>query len=83
MWVGTVHRDKAVYTSFGIVSPFHDIDPAIDQEREALRSDFVQATCVEKVTETQITEPMMGENALKSAFFTDGKAIVVYLRCQQ
>jgi hypothetical protein len=83
VWVGTAHLDKAPISRIGLVSPFHEIDPAIDREREALRSDLAQTSCVEQVDDAQVTEPMMGQNALKSPFFTDGKAVVAYLNCRR
>ncbi len=81
VWVGTVHLDKPVTTSTGILLPIHQIDPAIDSEREALRASLSGGPCIAQSVEEAITEPMMGQNAVGSPFFTDGKAIQVVLNC--
>jgi membrane-associated phospholipid phosphatase len=80
VWVGTVHLDKSAGTAAEIVPPLiHHIDPAIDRERNALRSDLLQVRCLDHLDEAQVTDPVMAQNALKDPFFTDGKAIVVSL----
>jgi hypothetical protein len=61
--------------------PIHQIDAAVDREREALRSDFSRTSCVAQLVEAPVTGPMMGQNAVGSSFFTDGIALVVFLKC--
>ncbi len=82
VWVATVHLDKLAVTSTGIYLPIHEIDPAIDRERQALRADLSQTRCMERSYEAAITEPMMGYNAFGNPFFTDGKALVIFLKCK-
>lgn len=82
VWVATVHLDKSAVTTAGIHLPIHEIDPAIDRERQALRTDLLQTHCIERTYEVAVTEPMMGHNAFGSPFFTDGKAFVVFLKCK-
>jgi hypothetical protein len=82
VWVATVHLDKMAVTATGIRLPIHEIDPAIDRERELLKVDFPQTHCVKRDYETVVTDPMLGNNAIGSAFFTDGKGLVVFLKCE-
>lgn len=81
VWVGTVHLDKSATTASGVRLPMHQIDPAVDREREALWADFSRAPCVTRLVEESITKPMMGQNAVGSPFFTDGMALIVFLKC--
>jgi hypothetical protein len=57
------------------------IDPAVDREREAFRADLSRTKCLGRLWETDVTAPMLGQNAIGNPFFTDGKAIVVDLKC--
>lgn len=82
VWVATVHRDKLAVTTAGIQLPVHEIDPVIDRERQALQANLLRTDCVERSYETTVTKPMMGYNAFGSPFFTDGKALVVLLKCK-
>jgi membrane-associated phospholipid phosphatase len=82
VWLGTVHLDKKGNLAPGVPFPIHEIDPAIDKERESLRSSLASTTCVDHIRDVNVTEPMLGQNALHSPFFTDGKAIVVGLNCR-
>lgn len=81
VWVGTVHRDKSDRAAFGITLPIHEIDPAIDREREIVGADLARATCFERSEDAKVTDPMLGQNASKSPFFTDGRALLVFLKC--
>ncbi len=81
VWVGTVHLDESATTASGVRLPIHRIDAAVDREREALRGDFSRASCVTHLVEEPITEQMMGQNAVGSPFFTDGMALIVFLKC--
>lgn len=82
VWVATIHLDKLAVTTAGIHLPIHEIDPAIDRERQALRADLLQTRCIERTYEAAVTEPMMGYNAFGNPFFTDGRALVVFLKCK-
>jgi hypothetical protein len=81
IWLGTVHLDKTGNLGTGLHVPIHEIDPAVDREREALRQDLSGGACVQSLGDVTVVEPMMGHNALHSPFFTDGRAIVLRLRC--
>ncbi len=81
VWVGTVHLDRSVTALVGITLPIHQIDPAIDRERDTLATDFLGSGCLEHSGIARVTDPMMGENTLNNPFFTDGKALFLSLRC--
>jgi hypothetical protein len=81
VWVGTVHFDREARTAGGMGLLVHQIDPAVDRERESLRSDLSQSKCTRRIAEAVVTEPMLGKNAVGSPFFTDGNAIVIFLNC--
>lgn len=81
VWVGTVHLDVSAITSAGVWLPIHQIDPAVDRERDALRTSLSGEPCVIRLDEEAVTEPMMGQNAVGSPFFTDGKAIRATIDC--
>lgn len=81
VWVGTVHYDKQARSAGGTGLLIHQIDPAVDREREALRADLSRTSCILKNAEVSVTEPMQGKNAIGNPFFTDGHAVVVFLRC--
>jgi undecaprenyl-diphosphatase len=82
VWLGTVHLDKKGELTPGVPIPIHEIDPAIDKERDGLGSSLASTSCVDHIRDVSVTEPMLGQNALRSPFFTDGKAIVVNLNCR-
>ena len=82
VWLGTVHLDKKANLPGWIHIPIHEIDPAVDQERDALRRNLSTSPCVDKISETQIVQPMKGRNEIQNPFFTDGHAIVVNLKCK-
>jgi undecaprenyl-diphosphatase len=81
IWLGTVHLDKRGNLGTGLRMPIHESDPAVDREREALRRDLANGSCVKNIGDVPVVEPMLGHNALQSPFFTDRRAIVVRLRC--
>lgn len=68
IWVGTVHFDKEAKTANGRGLLIHQVDPAVDKEREALRADLLRSKCVEKMDEAVVTKPMMGQNAIGNPF---------------
>jgi membrane-associated phospholipid phosphatase len=82
VWIGTVHLDKKGVISKGLPFPIHEIDPAVDKERDGLLADLVSTRCVRAFPEAKITQAMSGKNELGNPFFTDGKAIVVSLDCR-
>ena len=82
VWIGTVHLDKKGLISSGLPFPIHEIDPAVDKEREALLTDLSSTQCVRALPEAQVTQSMSGKNELGNPFFTDGRAIVVSLDCK-
>jgi LssY C-terminus len=75
----TMSRKSSVLQSAKFVSKVLMSD--IDKERDALRADLSGSKCVEKLDEAIVTEPMTGHNSIGNPFFTDGKALVVSLRC--
>lgn len=81
VWIGTVHRDVSPKTSFGFSLPVHSIDPAVDRERANLLSEFEKGSCVRQIRQAAVNEPMMGQSAAGSGFFTDGMALIVNLAC--
>lgn len=83
VWLGTVHFDKEAKTKNGRGLLIHQVDPDIDKEREALRAALLRSTCAGKIDEAVVTQPMAGKNAIGNPFFTDGKAIVVFLDCRE
>jgi undecaprenyl-diphosphatase len=82
IWLGTVHFDKEAKTKSGRGLLIHEVDPAVDKERDALRAVLLQSKCAGKIEEAVVTEPMAGKNAIGNPFFTDGKAIVDFLNCR-
>jgi len=80
VWFGTAHFDRAVKRAYSIILPTHTIDPAIDVERENIKSDFIRTGKIEKVEEFQVVSPTLGKNQSGDLFFTDGKALIFYLR---
>ena len=83
VWLGTVHFDKEAKTASGRGLLIHQIDPAVDKERDALRVLLLGSKCVGKIDEAVVTEPMAGKNEIGNPFVTDGKAIVVFLKCRE
>lgn len=81
VWVATVHFDTSAKTANGVRLPIHQIDPAVDVQREALRVDLAKSECATTVTEAPVIAPMMGQNGAGSPFFTDGKTLVVMVSC--
>ncbi|MBM3256548.1 MAG: phosphatase PAP2 family protein, partial [Candidatus Moranbacteria bacterium] len=80
IWFGTAHFDRAIKRAYSIIMPTHTIDPAIDVERENIKSNFLHTGRVEKVEEFQVVPPTLGKNQSGDLFFTDGKAYVFFLK---
>jgi membrane-associated phospholipid phosphatase len=80
VWFGTAHFDQAVKINSAIIMPTHTIDPAIDKEREKIKSELDATGEVESVKDFQIVDPTMGKNQSGDLFFTDGKADMFFLK---
>jgi len=78
IWFGTSHFDKEVKKS-GLLL-VHTIDPAIDKERDKIKTDLLATGKVEKIEEFQLVEPTLGINQAGDHFFTDGKAYLIFLK---
>jgi undecaprenyl-diphosphatase len=74
IFVATASFDK----SFGVFA--HDIDPAIDVERDFIKDDLVSTGMVELLDTVQFVRPEMGQNFAGDQFFTDGKLYVMKLK---
>lgn len=74
VWVGTASFDKGL--RFLIT---HKIAPNIDTEREFVYADLGQSFRAGESRTVQLVEPMLGENQIGDAFFTDGKAYILLL----
>lgn len=80
VWFATAHFDQTIKTSnFGIF-PVHTIDPAIDKERDKVKSDLEKTDLVDKLEPYQIVGPTLGSNQGGDPFFTDGKAYIFFLK---
>lgn len=80
VWFGTAHFDQSVKINAVILMPTHVIDPAIDKEREKIKTELVDTGKVDSFLGFQIVEPTLGKNQSGDLFFTDGKAYVFYLK---
>lgn len=80
VWVGTAQFDKSISLTSSLYIPTHQIDPAVDKERDTIVKDLVGTGLVDKVQVYQMVEPLLGKNAVGSEFFTDGKADVFFLK---
>ncbi|MFA6551424.1 MAG: LssY C-terminal domain-containing protein [Patescibacteria group bacterium] len=81
VWFATAHFDKNIQLAKNIF-PAHVIDPAIDKERDKIKSDLRATGQVELVREFKIVEPTLGKNQAGDAFFTDGKTEIIFLAVQ-
>lgn len=80
VWFTTAHFDKDLIFQFSFAFAVHEIDPNVDKERENIRDDLLKTGLVEDVTEFQLVEPTLGKNGGGHHFFTDGKAVILYLK---
>lgn len=80
VYVGTAHFDRSISLTSSIIIPAHQIDPAVDKERDKIKQDLLATGLVEKFEVYQIVEPTLGKNVVGSEFFTDGKAYVFLLK---
>ncbi|MEK7648699.1 MAG: LssY C-terminal domain-containing protein [Patescibacteria group bacterium] len=79
VWVGAVHFDERIKLKSRILIPVHAIDPDIDSEREALRQDFRAHGVSASDEEFHMVQPASGKTLVGDEFFTDGKAVIIYL----
>jgi undecaprenyl-diphosphatase len=80
VWVGTAQFDKSISLTSSLFIPTHQIDPAVDKERDTIKNDLLGTAKVEAWQTYQMVEPLLGKNAVGSEFFTDGKADVFFLK---
>lgn len=80
VFYGTAHYDQSIQQiGFGLI-PVHEIDPAVDKEREKIKNDLLATNLVNDSYQFSIVGPTLGKNSVGSLFFTDGKAEVFKLR---
>ena len=78
IWLGTAHFDMTIKLKSSAFFPTHAIDPAIDKEREKIKTDLLEAHRIEEVREFQIVGPTLGKNQAGDMFFTDGKSYIFF-----
>ena len=79
VWFATAHFDKKLELGKNLM-PAHTIDPAIDKERDNIKTDLLATGKVETIREFKIVEPTLGKNQSGDLFFTDGKAEIIFLK---
>ena len=79
VWVGTVHLDTSgkLYKSL----TYHKIDPDVDSARTSLSNDLIQSKCVSASYVVHVTDIKEGHNTFQNAFYTDGNAERLLLKC--
>lgn len=75
IWVGTASFDSGLSH---LIS--HKIKPQIDDERDLIKEDLLKTGLVQNIQEIQFIQPYHGKNQNGDPFFTDGKAVIVYLK---
>jgi len=80
IWFGTAHFDKTIKLESGIILPIYTIDPAVDKERDKIKSELLETGNVVSWQELQIVEPTLGSTQSGAQFFTDGKSCVFFLK---
>ncbi len=75
IWVSTASFDEGL--KYLIT---HHINPDIDKERDFVLAGLLQTGLVEDYREIQLVPPEQGQNQAGDAFFTDGKAYIIFLR---
>ncbi len=80
LWVGTASFDAGIRFGSSIQLPTHRIAPAIDIERDFFVSDIERIGAVSQKEVVQRYDPFLGTNASGDQFFTDGKAVILYLK---
>jgi len=74
-----VYAATASYDS-GIKLFAHEIDPAIDEERNFIKNDLMGTGRIDHAEQVAFVRPHIGENFVSDVFFTDGNLYVMYLR---
>jgi len=80
VWFATAHFDNSITSRSSVIFVTHKIDPAVDKEREKIKTDLLGAGQVEKIEDFQIVPLTAGTNSAGNLFYTDGKAYVIYLK---
>lgn len=80
IWLATTHFDKGIKFTSRIIVPTHEIDPAIDKERDGIKNDLAKTGLIQRFDSFQIVEPSLGKNTVGDTFFTDGKAYIFFLK---
>ena len=78
-WFATAHFDKNIVLKKSWL-PTHEIDPAVDKEREKIKDELQQTGEIRAVNKFQLVESTLGRNQAGSKFFTDGLAYYIYLK---
>lgn len=81
VWVGTVHLDTTGRVITALNLPIHQIDPAVDKERDSLLVDFQQSACLRRNSLISVTGPVRGQNMAHSPFISDGMAQELWIDC--
>jgi len=74
IFVGTASFDDGL--DWGVL---HHIDPNIDKERDTLIADLKAAGQIARSTPFQLSTPHLGTDVAGDPWFTDGKAVVVWI----
>jgi undecaprenyl-diphosphatase len=80
VWFGTAHFDRGIKLKTAFIIPTHSIDPALDKEREKIRTDLAQTGLIAKDGDYQVVDSVLGKNPAGDMYFTDGKAAVIFLQ---
>jgi len=76
VWVATASHDVGVELSPRSHLPTHRIDPAIDEERDLVKSDLSRAGAVLLATRTE-SPALEGRNAAGDRFHTDARVEIL------
>lgn len=76
IYVGTASFDDGL-DYWGVL---HHIDPNIDAERNILTANLKSAGVVARNWEFQLSTPHLGQDVAGDPWFTDGKAVIIWLK---
>ena len=79
IWLAAASYDRGFELARGTYLPTHQIDPAIDNERDYIVAQLQNAGTVSKAVSFQLVPPEFGYNAAGDPFFTYGKAVVLWV----
>lgn len=80
LWLAAASYDRGFELARATYLPTHQIDPAIDNERDYIVAQLQRAGAVLRVESLQLVPPELGYNAAGDPYFTYGKAIILWLR---